>query len=119
MSDGQSVLVIGGLSETEEVLKAIFEPQGLQVNRIRGTAFTEKKQDHKSPNVVVIDADTDRQDRDQCQHWSSAPRVVIGSAQCHSSTRFDQSSADQYLQKPFQYGELIRAIERLLDQSNL
>ena len=35
MTAKQRVLVVDGLSETEEVLRAVLEPRGLMVDRIR------------------------------------------------------------------------------------
>ena len=115
MSKGQRVLVIDGQSETEEVLKAVLEPQGLQVNRIRETESAGRIQDDESPNVVVMDADASHGNHDRFQHFGEVPRVVIGSAQFRSLP--DQPAGDHYLQKPFQYRELIQAIEGLLAQS--
>lgn len=103
---GQRVLLVDGLSETEQVLKAVLEPRGLRVDRVRG--HVEPKSGDAAPSVVVlheVDADLPSGER-----WGAVPRVIIGSAQGAA----DRSS-EQCLPHPFQYRELIQAIDRLLN----
>lgn len=104
MFSGQQLLVVDGLTETKEVLKAVFEPRGLNVNRVRGDV---EQQQNSPPNLVVL-----HEDAPTATHWKHVPRVVIG------SKRFSVARADAcYLRAPFQYPELIQAIESMLDKS--
>lgn len=115
MASGQRVLVVDGLSETEEVLRAVLEPRGLIVDRVRGYQNDHKPPGNGSPHVVVLhDGDTEAA-HTRLESWSDVPRVIIGSAHIPAPLGTSHSACDQYLQKPFQYGELIQAIERLLD----
>ena len=118
MVSGQRVLVVDGLSETEQVLKAVLEPRGLQVDRIRSGSplsaaaprFGSSHAPTKRPNVVVLHEADDVPYQAQ---WGAVPRVIIGSA------HIPEAAADgspEYLPHPFQYRELIGAIERLLDR---
>lgn len=104
---GQRVLVIDGPTETEEVLRAVLEPRGLEVNRVRAHA------PHAVPSnpasLVVLHEDDWPADR-HSGAWENVPRVIIGSAAVPDSSDGEAC----YLQKPYHYGELIRAIERLL-----
>ena len=102
---GQSILVVDGLSETTEVLKAVFEPRGHAVNRVRQTQLDVRLA--VQPGVVVWHAN-DADDRSRQGRFDSVPQIVIGKA-CISDTpqtrRFSQ---------PFQYRELLQAVESAL-----
>lgn len=112
---GQRVLVVDGLAETEQVLKAVLEPRGLHVDRVRrGTPSLSGPDEPKKrapaaarPNVLVLHED--QSDVGGLDQWGQVPRVVIGSMQMAES-----SESGEYLPHPFQYRELIGAIERLL-----
>ena len=110
MVTARRVLVVDGLSETEQVLKAVLEPRGLEVNRIRGSRNTEAQDD--PPGVIVLHEDGPNPEVPHPE-WSDVPRVVIGPATGGNSE--NRLLREERLQKPFQYGELIAAIERLLD----
>ena len=110
MTIGPRVLVIDGLSETEEVLKAVLEPRGLTVDRVRGGELVE--QASFPPSVVVIHLDESRQTAIESNEFPNVPQVIIGSAEIASCS--DAVCRHQYLRKPFQYRELIQAIEQLL-----
>ena len=56
MTGKQHVLVVDGLSETEEVLRAVLEPRGLSVDRVRSTA-SEELAAHFRPSVMVLHVD--------------------------------------------------------------
>ena len=102
MTDGLRVLVVDSESATEEVLKAVLEPRGLRVDRVRDLA---SQPDCGPPSLLVIDDEKSSADIRSSSGWAGVPRVVIGSAQIDGG---------QYLQKPFQYRELIRLVDQLL-----
>jgi CheY-like chemotaxis protein len=109
---GQRVVVVDGLAETAQVLKAVLEPRGLQVERISRDRATGPLRLPKAPHVVVLHEDDAAGWRGYSEPWPEIPRVVIGSAEIPA--RPSHSGQQQYLAKPFQYRELIQAIERLL-----
>lgn len=112
MANGRRVLVVDGLAETEEVLKAVLEPRGLQVNRVRAALAGQELRDCGRPNVVVVHEDEARPETAGLDGLNRIPRVVIGSTKGPTGT----DDGRNYLQQPFQYGELIQMIEQLLDE---
>lgn len=113
MVSGQRVLVVDGLSETEEVLRAVLEPRGLRVERVRTNEHREEKSSDEPPRVVVIHIDEAHRSRNAAdRNWADVPRVVIGSGDLGEAD--DLGGPRQFLQKPFQYRELIQAIDSLL-----
>jgi CheY-like chemotaxis protein len=107
----QHVLVVDGLSETEEVLRAVLEPRGLSVDRIRSAA-TDELAAHARPSVMVLHVDEDPAPTAAPEGWQRVPRIVIGSTKINDAC--EAAAEEHYLEQPFQYGELIRKIERLL-----
>jgi CheY-like chemotaxis protein len=103
------VLVVDPESETEEVLKAVFEPRGLQVDRIQ--VLDSPRRGSALPSLLVIDDDGLSAEPSGTNEWGSVPRVIIGSARLPENTIGKRQC---YLQKPFQYPELIRMIDQLL-----
>jgi len=112
----QRVLVVDGMSETEEVLRAVLEPRGLQVERIRRRATTpDPSPDKPAPSLVVLEEDhTVSPSADVA--WRGTPRVIIGTADV-AARRTAADPDASFLPKPFRYQELIHAIDRLLDRS--
>ena len=111
MTNGQRVLVVDGLAETEEVLKAVLEPQGLEVNRIR-THFARTAPTHQ-PHVVILHEDHNASDSPADDSWPDVPRVIIGSVRV-PRTEAGKDSREHYLSQPFHYRDLIQAVEQLL-----
>lgn len=107
MNSVPHVLVIDGTSDTEAVLKAVLEPRGTQVERTRGAVARRRTDDVNAPHVVVIDLDDESADA-TASCFEESHRILIGSA----ATLVDDR--DRFLSKPFQYPELLRAIEDLL-----
>jgi CheY-like chemotaxis protein len=120
----QRVLVVDGLSETEEVLRAVLEPRGLSVDRIR-SSVAENFSAERRPSVMVLHVDEEPPPAAAPAGWRDVPRIFIGTARFGAgkldgppntgSPKLGGCDADaHYLEQPFQYGELIRTIERLL-----
>jgi CheY-like chemotaxis protein len=107
----QRVLVVDGLSETEEVLRAVLEPRGLMVDRIRSAA-SEELAAKRRPSVMVLHVDQEPSPTAAPAGWQNVPRILIGSTKVSDSC--ESGAGEHYLEQPFQYGDLIRTIERLL-----
>jgi hypothetical protein len=60
----------------------------------------------------VLHSDDASGERTRRRSWADIPCVVIGSAKLNPERAANERQ--HYLQKPFCYGELIRAIEELL-----
>lgn len=94
----QHVLMVGGSAETEIVLRTVLNPRGVGISRVRrGDAA-----DLVRPSVIVT------HDRATDSAWPGVPRVVIGGA----------TVGDEHqLSAPFEYPELVAAVDRLLRDS--
>ena len=88
------------------MLKAVLEPRGAVVQRTRTQSLPSGRTGATAPDVVVVDGD-ERQAEPAA--WRTAPHVVIAS-ECVPVS----DPKTRFLQKPFQFPELIRTIEDLL-----
>ena len=104
------VLVIGGASDTETVLKAVLEPRGTTVQRSRTHHVVCQPVTTTSPEVVVIDMDAEPEAVSLTDRWRQSHRVLIGTDQPPVI-----ASKERFLSKPFQYPELVQVIEELLN----
>ena len=117
----QRVLVVDGLAETEEVLRAVLEPKGLEVDRIRGAGHgriaRQQLAAKRPPSVVVLHVEEGLEPISDVRGLAGRPP---DSDRCHEDRRPRPAVAtvEHYLEKPFQYGELIRTIERLSAAAN-
>ena len=110
MTPPRTVLVIDGSTETDTVLRTVLEPLGAQVRRTRSHCLDAAALAEERPDVVVIDLD----------HASDSAADFARDANSQvvlSSQRIDVSdSQSRFLEKPFQFPELIRAVEDLLQR---
>ena len=107
----QEVLLVNGIPETAEVLKAVFETRGHRVRRVRVVNEQSCLNSSGKPCVVIVD--TDQTDEQILEQINATPQVLVG----ESVVRTEQvkvSAQSIFLEKPFEYPELIEAIERLL-----
>ena len=111
MNSSPRVLVIDESSDTETVLKAVLEPRGTSVGRRRNQRFTPQLDASSSPEVVVIDIDAEPEALRTASPWQNSPRVLLGSQRPAIAV-----DGERFLSKPFQYPELVRLIEELLDE---
>ena len=107
------VVVVDHSTETADVLQAVFAPRGVQVERRRVPA--RRPGAPRDAEVFVLD--------DECAATppSLSPpipelrnRVVLGSPAAFPPVGPPTADSVNYLPKPFQYAELIRAVETLL-----
>ena len=110
MISSPRVLVIDESSDMETVLRAVLEPRGTSVGRRRNQRDAFQAVSSSPPEVVVIDLDGESATQPPTAAWQGSPRVLLGThrpATTHQRERF--------LEKPFQYPELVRVIEELLE----
>jgi CheY-like chemotaxis protein len=109
------VVVVDHSTETADVLQAVFAPRGVEVERRRIPA--RRRGAPQDAEVFVLD--------EEClAKPSSLPsptperrnRVVLGSPDSHSGQGTSSNDQANYIPKPFQYAELIQAVELLLAQ---
>lgn len=112
MTSPRNVLVVDGTPETATVLQAVLEPRGASVHRTRLQQLHRGWEGSGDPHVVVVDVDGRESGDEATPLWCSAPHVVISSERI-----LVEDGNTRFLQKPFQFPELIRAIEDLLPAS--
>lgn len=123
MSNRERVLVIDEISDTAEVLQAVLEPRGLAVNRVRRFDPSRYATIDSRPTIVVFDAESSGTESLATANattwggWTNIPQVIIGTVKGSDSDTGKPTAGTarrHYLQKPFQYSELIQAIELLI-----
>lgn len=96
--------MVGGLSETTAVLKAVFEPRGHAVNRVRQSQVSNTP----TPRVVIWHA-TESENTLPVGRFPGVPQILIGRADLPAA----DGETPQFSQ-PFEYCELLQTIESLL-----
>lgn len=107
---GQKVVVIDGVPETTQVLRAMLEPRGHRVERVRG--FDPELATRC--NAVLVLHDDGASEATRRRKYGTTPRVVIGSL-TSDQVPCPPEQEERRLIQPFHYAELIRAVESLLD----
>jgi hypothetical protein len=101
------VVVVDGLRETAEVLQAVFEPRGMRVCRHSSAAnLTDSAADGAC--VLVLHEDLPAN--------PAGPRVLVGRIMPGSSSYAAQCRS---LPLPFNYGDLIAAIDAAVEAPSL
>lgn len=108
-SSGQQVVVVDGVPETAQVLRAVLEPRGHRVERVRG--FDPARS--TATDTVLVLHDDGSSDAARRHKYGTVPRVIIGSL-APGSAAAPAGGTEQRLAQLFQYAELIRAVESLL-----
>lgn len=108
LNANRRVVVVDGLPETETVLRAVLEPKGIAVSRCRRNRLPEYERTQPRPEVLVVHEESPKDL--SASSWSDVPRVFIGRIEHDPSTTADE----RILANPFQYSELLSAIERTL-----
>ncbi|MBS0262018.1 MAG: hypothetical protein JSS02_08670 [Planctomycetes bacterium] len=118
MSKQEFVLVVDEISDTADVLQAVLEPRGVAVNRVRQLDAKSAANTAAQPRVMVVDADNLRgAESASSPAWHNVPQIIIGKIQFAPSAADDEQQATpprRFLQKPFQFAELMQVIESLI-----
>lgn len=114
MINSQRVVVVDGVPDTGEVLKAVLEPRGWQVDRVRRLDQVPKAAGDDRPALMIVDAESSPDAEHSNRGFAQVPRVIIGSVRVAAEDDASGSTSRQYLAKPFHYAELLRAIDILL-----
>jgi CheY-like chemotaxis protein len=111
------VLVVDEYSESVEVLRTILELRGVSVLEARAANAGLEVMRAEHPRVVVLDLDDASADDATIQsafedetRRSESSLVILGKASMTGNSR------GQVINKPYQYGQLIRTIEQLLER---
>jgi len=134
LSQVKRIVVVEGLPETEQVLKAVLEPRGVSVSRYRRHCLSQVNGDDPPPELVILHdlPDEPSPSPSSCPSqpppWSSVPTVVIGRIDLseelpatdngQSQQMPGNSAAESVLSHPFDYRELLRAVERILNDTS-
>jgi hypothetical protein len=106
---GQRVLLIDGLDETEQVLKAVLEPQGTRIDRVCRDQMRQNAAVGAPPDVVIVHENAATSDTES---FRNVPRILIGTAKLPDNCA--ASTVEHCLPRLFQYRDLIQAVEGLL-----
>ena len=109
MQSRHEVVVVGGLPETEEVLRAVFEPRGVDVVSL-STSESSCPVSLEESRVLVVHRTERPDEAHEIGERTTAPRVFIGRFSPEGSHGDDRCRC---LPVPFQYADLISAIEEL------
>ncbi len=113
MVNGQRVLVIDGMHEIQAVLHAVLGPRGMQVDWVRSHTQQLPGEAAGRPDILVIDAAALPIHKSSGNRaWRDVPQVILGADEAASTA--DSDTQHTYLNTPFQFPDLIRAIESLL-----
>jgi CheY-like chemotaxis protein len=111
------VLIVDASSESREVLRLLLERRGARTIEAQGPAEGARLASHMRPDLIVLDAESDRSDSGTPTHElqrvagrSDTPIVILGKVRQN-----ELFPADQIVSKPYHYGQLIRKIDSLLD----
>ena len=116
MTDRYKILVIDGLADTGKVLKAVLEPRGMLVEQVRSGDLKNRESSRQTPHIIVFHTD-DASTIESFHQWKNIPRIVIGPvAEEKSNKTPNNKTTDRhyYLQKPFEFHDLLCAIEERL-----
>jgi DNA-binding NtrC family response regulator len=114
VSKREGVLVVDDVSDTAEVLQAVLEPRGLTVNRVRRLELAAPAANGSRPAVLVLNAEAlDCASPAIGGGWHNVPQVIIGTVQV-ADEAIDPIASRRFLRKPFQFAELVQAIESLI-----
>lgn len=120
VSNRECILVIDEIADTADVLKAVMEPRGHSVNRVRHVEDTGRLDSHDRPTVIILDAESRQDTAPALGRWQNVPQVIIGTIVPSGETA-DASPPNgagrRFLEKPFQFAALIEAIESLVAQA--
>ncbi|MGE5193039.1 MAG: hypothetical protein ACM3U2_11100 [Deltaproteobacteria bacterium] len=118
MSNRERVLVVDEVSDTAEVLQAVLEPRGVTVNRVRRLDPAAASAIENRPAVVVLTAESIAGlPPTGLSGWQTVPQVIIGTVRVCAAGPGDPAAgaaAPRVFQKPFQFAELVHAIESLI-----
>jgi DNA-binding response OmpR family regulator len=112
--------VVDELTETADVLRAVLEPRGVRVEQASRPRPGIAAGERVPLSVVVVDEETAQVRGIDRREWPDVPRVLIGSVAVASAPAAACGEAacgdapQRYLSKPFQYADLLRAIEALI-----
>ena len=119
----REVVVVDGVPETVEVLRAILEPRGIPVRplkqkgRLNNQSTASKPSEPSDDQVYVLHLDADRTTTNRPSPDGATPSraVIVGGRLEVPESNDCESGRVRHLASPFQYADLLTAIDRLMD----
>jgi len=109
------VLVVDKYSDSLDVLRTILELRGVNVLEARAANAGLEVMRNEHPRVVILDLDEAAEDDEAIQSaFEDETRRCESSLVILGKARMTGNSHGQVIDKPYQYGPLIRTIEQLL-----
>ena len=119
MEKARHLFVLDEHQETEDVLRAVLEPAGTSVTRVRNWRQLKNYEPKQEEAVLVLHSDESLEAHPEAKSFSEVPRVIIGRAETASppGTPPAESShtgaREHQLEEMFEFKDLLRAIDSL------
>ena len=113
-TDRRRVVIVDASADSREVLRTSLQRHGVTIFEAEDPASGLELVRRHSPQVVVLDLETTRDDAAR-HEFSQQPRLIV----LANYRRDAAACAGHYVGKPYQYAPLIRTIVQLLDQADL
>lgn len=114
MNKSRRLLVLDENCETEEVLRAVLEPTGTSVTRVRSWQQLQSCEPDREGTVLVLHSNETLNAHPEADQLSQSPRVIIGRTETAPVTpQHESSSQEHQLDDLFEFKDLLRAIDSL------
>ncbi len=110
MEKSRRLLVLDEHHETEEVLRAVLEPTGTSVTRVRSWQQLQNCEPDQAGTVLVLHSNETLDAHPEASSFSEVPRVIIGRTEIESS---GTPAQEHQLEDMFEFKDLLRAIDSL------
>jgi DNA-binding response OmpR family regulator len=117
----RKILVVDDDEDLLEMVTLVFMSRGMEVSSLnRGSGFLETVEQEK-PDIIIMDIFLgDADGRDLCRKYKESANahslpVILYSAGNIPPASIESSRADDFLQKPFDIGFLMKRVNQLLN----
>jgi CheY-like chemotaxis protein len=119
MEKSRRLLVLDEHHETEEVLRAVLEPAGTSVTRVRSWQQLQNSEPDQAGTVLVLHSNETLDAHPEANSYSEVPRVIIGRTETESSREAGSCKSsgtparEHQLEDLFEFKDLLQAIDSL------
>ncbi len=124
MDISRRLLVLDEHHETEEVLRAVLEPVGTSVTRVRSWRHLQNCEPGREGTVLVLHSNETLNAHPEAENFSQVPRVVIGRVETQASNQTSQRDSsktpnqEHQLDDLFEFKDLLCAIDSLWEKAS-
>ncbi len=119
MEKARHLFVLDEHQETEDVLRAVLEPTGTSVTRVRNWRQLKNYEPKQEESVLVLHSDESLEAHPEAKKFAQVPRVIIGRAETGTpkgtppEKSFQTNAREHQLEEMFEFKDLLRAIDSL------